>query len=36
MSDLIETNQTDLRNVVHKYFRCDLQEIVHGDRVEDA
>ena len=36
LSDLLETNQTYLSNVVNKYFGCNLKELVNGDRVEYA
>lgn len=36
LSDLLETNQTYLSNVVNKYFGCNLKELVNGYRVEYA
>ena len=36
LSDLLETNQTYLSNVVNKYFGCNLKELLNGYRVEYA
>ena len=36
LSDLLETNQTYLSNVVNKYFGCNLKELVNTYRVEYA
>ena len=36
LSELRETNQTYLSNVVNKYFGCNLKELVNGQRVEYA
>ena len=34
LSDMIETNQTYLSNVVNRYFGCHLKELVNTYRVE--
>ena len=36
LSDMIETNQTYLSNVVNRYFGCHLKELVNTYRVEYA
>ena len=36
LSDMIETNQTYLSNVVNRYFGCHLKDLVNGYRVEYA
>ena len=36
LSELLETNQTYLSNVVNKYFGCNLKELVNTYRVEYA
>ena len=36
LSELLETNQTYLSNVVNKYFGCNLKELVNSYRVEYA
>ena len=36
LSELLETNQTYLSNVVNKYFDCNLKELVNTYRVEYA
>ena len=36
LSELLETNQTYLSNVVNKYFGCHLKELVNRYRVEYA
>ena len=36
LSDMIETNQTYLSNVVNRYFGCHLKDLVNAYRVEYA
>ncbi|WP_289391007.1 AraC family transcriptional regulator, partial [uncultured Phocaeicola sp.] len=36
LSDMIETNQTYLSNVVNRYFGCHLKDLVNTYRVEYA
>ena len=36
LSDMIDTNQTYLSNVVNRYFECNLKELINGYRVEYA
>lgn len=36
LSEMLETNQTYLSNVVNKYFGCNLKELVNTYRVEYA
>lgn len=36
LSDMIETNQTYLSNVVNRYFGCNLNELVNTYRIEYA
>ena len=36
LSELVDTNQTYLSNVVNKYFGCNLKELLNTYRVEYA
>ena len=36
LSEMLDTNQTYLSNVVNKYFGCNLKELLNGYRVEYA